>query len=203
MINKIYSTLIFSSLVTISNAVVIYSDADDGNASSDGSAPTSLNFSLGSNEVLGTVSTNTTIANTRNFYTFSIGAGQFLQSISLNEISVVDAAGAVSNDPGFYALVEGSTAATPGTGFANLGGNLYSPSNLNSDLLGSITDGGNSDGTGFTTIGEGDYTFVIQQTGDEISSFTLDFEVASVPEPSSSALLGLAAFGFISRRRRS
>lgn len=203
MINKIYSTLIFSSLVTISNAVVIFNDADDGNASSDGSAPTSLNFSLGSNEVLGTVSTNTTIANTRNFYTFSIGAGQFLQSISLNEISVVDAAGAVSNDPGFYALVEGSTAATPGNGFSNLGGNLFSPSNLNSDLLGSITDGGNSGGTGFTTIGEGDYTFVIQQTGDEISSFTLDFEVASVPEPSSSALLGLAAFGFISRRRRS
>ena len=85
MINKIYSTLIFSSLVTISNAVVIFNDAD-GNASSDGSAPTSLDLSLGSNEVLGTVSANSTIANIRNFYTFSIGAGQFLQSINLNEI---------------------------------------------------------------------------------------------------------------------
>lgn len=200
MIKKLYPTLLLGSLATISNAAVIFDDAIDGNASSDGSAPTSLTFALGSNEVLGTVSADASINNTRNFYTFSISEGQFLQSITLNEISVTNT-GEDPNDPGFYALVSGTTSATPGTGFANLGGALYDPSDLDSDLLGQITGGGISGGSGFTTIGEGDFTFVIQQTGTEISSFTLDFQV--VPEPSSTALLGLAAIGLISRRRRS
>ena len=199
MTKKIYSVLIFSALVTTSNAVVIFDDTVNGNASSDGSAPTSLDFSLGSNQVLGTV---TSPSNTRNFYTFSIGEGQILQAITLDAINVTTAAGAASNDPGFYALVLGGTAETPGTGFANLGGQLYDPSDLGDNLLDQIADGGNSGGTGFTEIGEGDYTFVIQQTGDEVSSFTLDFEVASVPEPSSSSILLLGSALLLGKRRR-
>ena len=88
MIKNIYYSLIFSSLVATSNAVVIFDDAVDGNASSDGSAPTSLTFSLGSNEVLGTVSTGAPINNTRNFYTFSIGEGKFYNpSLSMQSMS--------------------------------------------------------------------------------------------------------------------
>jgi len=206
---KLRIPLILASLTLASNAVVVYNDAVDGNASSDGATPTVLGFSLGSNEVLGTVSAAPSIGNIRNFYTFTIEAGQELGSITLDTLNVTTLNVTTntldpSNDPGFYALVSGSPAATPGTGFANLGGELFDPSDVGSNLLTQISDGGNSGGSGFTSIGAGDYTFVIQQTGTEISTFQLNFEVVNaIPEPSSSMLLGLTAFGLIARRRRS
>ena len=186
-------------MVSPAFAQIVFDDAN-GNASSDGANPTNVVFNLGSNIINGTV---TSPANIRNFYTFTVGAGQELSAINLDAIGVTTAAGAPSNDPGFYALVSGTTSENPGEGFANLGGGLFSPANLNNDLLG-IATAQSEGGTGVPSpVGAGDYTFVIQQTGDEVSSFSLDFVVTSaIPEPSSAVLLsGLTLLGLVRRRR--
>jgi len=103
--------------------------------------------------------------NTRNFFTFTIGEGQELSAI------VVDALTSTDDNPGFYALVDGNTSFAPGLDDeftepgANLGGALHNPELVGDDLLALINGGGISGGTGFDSIGAGDYTFVIQQTG--------------------------------------
>lgn len=197
---RVLAIALLAGITTTANADVVFDDAVNGNASSDGAIPESLTFSLGNNIVNGTV---TSPSNTRNFYTFTIGAGEELVAINLDSLNVTTATGDPSSDPGFYALVDGTTSVTPGTGFANLGGALHNPSLVGSNLLDGIAGGGISGGSGFTNIGAGDYTFVIQQTGPEVSNFSLNFQVATaVPEPTSSALLiGLGLAGLARRRR--
>ena len=198
---------LLAGITTTANAQIVFDDAN-GNASSDGASPTSVVFGLGNNIINGTV---TSPSNTRNFYTFTIGAGQELTAINLDSLNVTSE-GAPSTDPGFYALVDGTTSVNPTDGFANLGGFLYAtaasanapdPALQGENLLDRISSGGISDGSGFTNIGTGDYTFVIQQTGPEVSNFSLNFQVATaVPEPTSSALLiGLGLAGLARRRR--
>ncbi|MEM1109817.1 MAG: PEP-CTERM sorting domain-containing protein [Planctomycetota bacterium] len=177
-----------------------FDDSVNGFASSDGSAPTELDFSLGSNTVAGTVSVDPLVDNVRNFYTFTIEEGETLAAINLLEVIVEADPGENANgDPGFFALIEGSTGTVPETGFDNLGGALFSPSTVGTNLLDAISDGGISGGTGFESIGPGEFTFVIQQTGPEVSNFLIDFEV--VPEPSTAALAGLGLLAMLRRCR--
>ena len=111
---------LLAGITTTANAQIVFDDAN-GNASSDGASPTSVVFGLGNNIINGTV---TSPSNTRNFYTFTIGAGQELTAINLDSLNVTSE-GAPSTDPGFYALVDGTTSVNPTGGFANLGGFLY------------------------------------------------------------------------------
>ena len=179
----------------------VFDDSVNGNASNNGAAPTAVDFSLGSNTIAGTVSNNAAVDNNRNFYTFTIDEGQELAAINVLDVSVTDAAGAPSTNPGFFALVEGSTAETPASGFDNLGGALFSPTlDFGTDLLSLISAGGISGGSGFEEIGPGEYTFVIQQTGTEISNFLVDFVV--VPEPTSAALISLTGLALLRRRQQ-
>ena len=188
-----------AGVASVANAQIVFDSVSGSDVASDnGSAPTSLPFSVGSNIVNGAVSSSIP-NNLRNFFTFTIGEGQELSAI------VVDALTSTNNNSGFYALVDGTTSANPATGFPNLGGELHNPGLVGDDLLALIAGGGISGGTGFDSIGAGDYTFVIQQTGSQVSTFSLDFQVsdAAVPEPTSGLLLvGLGVAGLARRRRR-
>jgi len=51
-------------------------------------------------------------------------------------------------------------------------------------------------------IGSGDFVFSVQNTGPGTNSYSLTFNTSSVPEPSSAALLSIAALGLAGFRRR-
>ena len=155
---------LIAGVASVANAQIVFDSVSGSDVASDvGSTPTSLPFSVGSNIVNGAVSSSIP-GNMRNFFTFTIGEGQELSAI------VVDALTSTNNNSGFYALVDGTTSANPATGFPNLGGALHNPGLVGNDLLALINDGGISGGTGFDSIGAGDYTFVIQQTGSQTST---------------------------------
>ncbi len=204
--SRFFCVLFLSLITTSAKADVVYDDAVDGNASNNGLAPTVLVFDLGSNVVNGTVSAGDP-DNARNFYTFSILPGQALSAIVFDSLSVVTSEGGPTSVPGFFALVSGSTSATPAAGFSNIGGLLFDEELVELNVLDGTRNGGSSSGTGFTTqnLGVGDYTFVIQQTGTEESTFSLDFQVVpvAVPEPTNAMILvGLGMLGLARRRRR-
>ena len=124
-----------AGVASVANAQIVFDSVNGSDVASDnGSTPTSLPFSVGSNIVNGTVSSSIP-GNLRNFFTFTIGEGQELSAINLNSLVVTTANGDPSEDPGFYALVDGTTSVNPATGFPNLGGALHNPELVGDDLL--------------------------------------------------------------------
>ena len=123
-----------------------------------------------------------------------------LDAINLLEYDDPNLPGANDGNRGFYALVAGSVASTPAGGFDNLGGDHLDPDPFGTNLLAAIAASGISGGTGFSEIGPGDYTFIIQQTGPQVSDYLVDFVL--VPEPTSAALIGIGALGLLRRRKR-
>ncbi|MEM9883410.1 MAG: hypothetical protein AAF800_10870 [Planctomycetota bacterium] len=190
--NPPYVTAIDTLSATRANR---YDETVNGDLSDSGAAPTPVNLALGSNTVSGSVTTAG--GDTRDYLTFTIGAGQTLASIDLLEYDDPDQPGTNDGNRGFYALVEGATSAQPGGGFDNLGGDHLDPEPFGTNLLDAIAAGGISGGDGFSEVGEGTYTFVVQQTGPQTSNYLLDFVV--VPEPASLTLL--AAAGALASRR--
>ena len=56
----------------LSRAVLVFSEANSGDLSGNASAPSALNFTQGSNQITGSV---TSAGDTRDFITFNIGFG--------------------------------------------------------------------------------------------------------------------------------
>lgn len=181
-------------------------DTVNGDFSSVAASPTAVSLSAGSNVIGGTVNSFDGVdganSDTRDFITFTLGPNETLSAINLLDYD--DPATAAGNDGnrGFYALVAGGSATNPGGGFANLGGTHLDPLAFNSDLLAGIAGGGISGGSGFSSIGPGTFTLVIQQTGPIQSDYLVDLVVTQVPEPASFALLAMVAPMLLGLRRR-
>ena len=190
-------TIVLLSVLVASTAYgQLFNEATDGDASSDAANPTILNLSVGSNLVSGTVvNSNDIDVGDIDFFSFTIPEGQTLDAIFLPSFA--------PDNTGFHAISAGATGIVPS------GPNAGDPSQfLGSAHLGPSDDNLLPDlgtplaGTGFEgPLGPGTYSYIIQQTSDLVSSYTVDFSV--VPEPAAGSLLvcGIVLLSGLRRRR--
>jgi hypothetical protein len=164
-------------LVAASCAPLDYDEAVDGDLSSDPGAPTPLHFSPGKNLVTGRVTTSAP-ADTRDFLTFTIHHGTALTALRL--VSYRDLPDGAPGNRGFHAINAGPTSFVPSAATAGnfLGGDHVDGTAEGTDLLPALADGTPA-GTGFTVpLGPGTYSYVIQQTGPQVTGYTLEFVIS-------------------------
>ncbi|MEM0982354.1 MAG: hypothetical protein AAGI17_00220 [Planctomycetota bacterium] len=178
---------------------VTFTEADLGEFSDDANAPTVLDFIVGINTVSGSVTQSNDLANgNRDFFTFTLTAGQEL--VAVNVIQWEDLASGSGNQ-GFIGGNIDSVGLVPGgaTSADFEFGTLVGGTDVGNDILPDLA-ANNTAGPDFIgPVGPGTYTFVIQQTGPQNSSYTLDFVVT--PAPATAAMLGFAGLTAARRRR--
>jgi len=191
-ISRITAAVAAAAIVSSAGAGVAYDEAIDGDLSGDRFNPTAVTTTLGSNLVRMQVVESDAPGGDRDYFTVSIGAGEFIDQIILDESSVdvgFDSTAFVglAFDDIFDFDPDGLTG--PGLeGFVLTGSSL-----VGTDILGDLS------GAGLSSLGPGDYSFWVQQTGEDLTTVGLDIIVA--PAPSAASLLVLGAMG-VARRRR-
>lgn len=178
-------------------AVTVWTEAVNGDLSSNNASPTALSLSLGSNVINGNVNGGT---DNRDYITFTIGPGQSLAAINLLSYDDLNTGAANDGNMGFTSINLGSTSfvPTPATSLNFLGGNHLASSQIGTDILAGM--GAGIAGTGFTgVLGPGTYSYLVQQTGPELTGYSVELMI--VPEPSA-LLLSIAGAGLVFGRRR-
>lgn len=165
-------------------------EAVDGDFSTDGANPTAITLDLGANIIAGT---STSDPQDRDFITFTIGAGQSLDSLVLNTLDTT------LFNSAFLGIIDAASFPTPidsVTPFDLLGFILFDQTWVGADLLEGVND---TNDNPINQLGPGTYSIWYQETTAETAySFTANL----VPEPGSAALLLIAAGGLLRRRRR-
>jgi PEP-CTERM motif len=194
---RILSIAVLLVLSVPGRAAIVWAESINGDLSSDPAAPTHITFQLGSNIINGSVFTGT---DTRDYITFTIGAGFQLASLRLLVYDDLGTGTPNDGNTGFHAINLGATSFIPSVTTADqfLGGDHLNPP-VGVDLLPTLAAAPLA-GTGFTVpLGPGTYSYLVQQTGPQLTGYSLEFNV--VPEPSS-AVLSLVGFGLLARRQR-
>ena len=170
-------------------ADVVWDEDLDGSLSTDRFNTTNFGtLAVGSNNMI--CDTQSGISK---FFTFTIGAGQELSAIILDEWISED-------DLGFLGIVTGDffnvDPANPDV-TQLLGYVHHGETSVNTDILPAMGQGPGSQGF-VGALGPGDYSFWIRQGGAQLTTQDLNFVVT--PAPGAVALMGLA--GVAARRRR-
>lgn len=168
--------------------------------SNDPNAPTALVLGIGTHSISGSV---TTPSDTRDYLSFEIGAGEQLTDIILQ--SYVDGTVGGPGNRGYHALSAGATSAIPGftTGDDFLAGAHLDPLPAGSSLLGQLM-ASPLNGTGLSgPVGAGIYTYLIQQTGPQVSNYGIQLVVSATPVPlPASGILLAGVFAMAAGMRR-
>lgn len=160
-----------------------YDESVQGDFSSTPNAPTHISLTLGGNEIWGT--TGRSVAGgpvDRDFFEFTIPAGQQLSSITPLAGTTFAGAGSVS----FIAVVSGGSfgATAPTTAGALLGYHHYGPAEIGTDILDDIGAGAGS--IGFSApLGPGQYAFWIQETAVSSVHYGFRFNKTQISVPES------------------
>jgi len=182
------------SAAALAGGGFVYDEAIDGDLSDDWLAPTQFpDFGQGLSTVtMSVVDSNETFGD-RDYFTITIPAG--LQLLSLELLSL-DAGG--GDDIAFLAAQAGNQVTVdpnfPSSG-PLLGFILTQQSNVGTDIQELLV------GTENTPLGPGQYSFWVQQTGQDVTTLSLGFNIGIIPSPGTIGLAGLAAIGAMRRRR--
>ena len=173
------------------SGATVWDESVSGDLASDPATPTAVSFVTGSNVVVGDVNATSDI---RDYFTFTIGSDQTLSAVTLLSYE---------GNLGFTAMNVGSSSFIPGfTTMLDFLGGTHTDASLIGELLLPLLGSGSLGGAGFTPpLGPGTYSYVIQQTSGELTSYALDFEVSPVPAPAAVWLLGSALIGVAGWRR--
>jgi hypothetical protein len=178
-------------------------DETNGDLSNVNTSPTPVTVGLGDNLFLGTTGKTGDVID-RDYFTFTIAAGQQLTAIMVLPGTTSIAGANLDNPLSFIGLEAGSTVTNPAAPVVGdlLGYTHYGPGLIGSDILDNI--GAGAGAQGFTgPLGAGTYSVWIQEANVGTAHYAFDFILGAVPEPSSWAMM-LSGFGLIgwSLRRR-
>ena len=192
------SSLLYGN--TVNNESVI------GDLSNNWAAPTSLSFTLGSNQVLGSlVRLASTSPDDKDYFTFVVPAGAQILAINVLPGTVAGGAGGVS----FFGIASGTSvldpSTTPNTLAASLlGYTLYGAADIGSSILGRLATSNASTpaAQGFGVLGPGNYTIWIQEGATGTFNYGFDILIGT-PEPASWFLscVGLVSLALLRQRK--
>src|SRR6185503_6289274 len=175
---KLLATLVFSaSLAFPASAAIVHDEGVSGDISTNEAAPTPMVFAIGANTVIGSVRNGGTPADPRDYLTFTIPAGSMLAQLNLVAFAPTNIA--------FASFNTGNTSFIPS--FATdpffLAGIHINTSEIGLDLMGQfVCCAVTSNALPGPFLGPGTYTFLIQQTSNITTTYTLDFVMqAAVP----------------------
>jgi len=182
------------------HAVVAYDEGASGDLSNSGASPTIISLIIGDNIISGTSGKNSAGVIDRDYFTFTLASNQILTAINVLPGTVPIGLSFIGVQSGNQVTVSpaGPTAA------GLLGWAHYSAADVGTDILDNMSVAANGSSGFSIPLGPGTYAFWVQEASPGTATYSFDFVVSTVPEPSTWAmmLIGFGAAAIALRRNR-